>query len=169
MYSIICYTMYMEGRLIVMTIWFDMDGTIANLYGVNNWLEMLLNSDTTPYAIAKPMMRMSALAKRLNNLQKKGYKLGIISWTSKSGTTEYNQAVEQVKKDWLRKHLPTVTFDTIKVVAYGTNKGTTCKEGILFDDEELNRKTWVNGNAFHPDYITNILQNLSKKPLTQYA
>ena len=25
-----------------MKIWFDMDGTIADLYGVENWLEMLI-------------------------------------------------------------------------------------------------------------------------------
>lgn len=30
------------------TINFDMDGTIADLYGVDNWLEMLIAEDTTP-------------------------------------------------------------------------------------------------------------------------
>ena len=30
------------------TINFDMDGTLANLYGVENWLEMLEAEDTTP-------------------------------------------------------------------------------------------------------------------------
>ena len=32
------------------TIWFDMDGTIANLYGVDNWLDKLHASDASPYA-----------------------------------------------------------------------------------------------------------------------
>ena len=32
------------------TIWFDMDGTIANLYGVPGWLSYLQESDPTPYA-----------------------------------------------------------------------------------------------------------------------
>ena len=40
---------------------FDMDGTIADLYGVDNWLEMLINGDTTPYSIAQPLVRLSAL------------------------------------------------------------------------------------------------------------
>lgn len=31
-----------------MTIWFDMDGTIADLYGVDGWLEMLIAEDPTP-------------------------------------------------------------------------------------------------------------------------
>ena len=34
---------------------FDMDGTIANLYGVHNWLEMLRAEDPTPYALAEYM------------------------------------------------------------------------------------------------------------------
>ena len=40
---------------------FDMDGTIANLYGVENWLEMLMAEDETPYAIAKPLVNLSLL------------------------------------------------------------------------------------------------------------
>ena len=54
-------------------IYFDMDGTIANLYGVNNWLEMLLNSDDTPYKVAKPLLQLNILARYLNKLQSQGY------------------------------------------------------------------------------------------------
>ena len=36
-----------------MTIYFDMDGTIANLYAVENWLPKLRNKDESPYAEAK--------------------------------------------------------------------------------------------------------------------
>lgn len=65
-----------------MTIWFDMDGTIADLYGVDGWLEMLIAEDPTPYAVAKPLVRLSTLARKLNELQRKGYKIGVISWLS---------------------------------------------------------------------------------------
>ena len=65
------------------TIYFDMDGTIANLYGVEGWLNYLINKDTTPYEVAKPMVNMNSLARLLNNLQKKGYEIGIVSWLSK--------------------------------------------------------------------------------------
>ena len=37
------------------TIWFDMDGTIANLYGVENWLPKLRAHDASPYADAEVM------------------------------------------------------------------------------------------------------------------
>lgn len=146
----------------MLTIWFDMDGTIADLYAVDGWLEMLRASDPTPYLMAEPMHRMSALAKRLNNLQRKGYKLGIISWLSKTSTAEYDKAVTQAKLAWLAKHLPSVDWDMIEIVPYGTPKHEVCAEnfGLLFDDEEHNRDEW--GWAFTPEEITRVLDILSK-------
>ncbi len=133
------------AKQINITINFDMDGTIADLYGVENWLPMLRNSDPTPYAIAKPLVRLAPIARRLNYLQKQGYYIGIISWLSKSGTEEYNEAVTQAKLAWLEKHLPSVKWDEIHIVPYGTPKETFCytKEDVLFDDEEHNRRAWA--------------------------
>ena len=71
-----------------MTIWFDMDGTIADLYGVENWLDYLIAEDVKPYAEAKPLVNLSRLARYLNRLQKAGYNLGVISWLSKCGTDD---------------------------------------------------------------------------------
>ena len=47
------------------TIYFDMDGTIADLYGIKNWLAYLKEENTLPYEVAKPLLRLSALAKIL--------------------------------------------------------------------------------------------------------
>ena len=47
-------------------IYFDMDGTIANLYAVENWLEDLQNKNTRPYEQAKVMLKMNVLARLLN-------------------------------------------------------------------------------------------------------
>lgn len=144
------------------TINFDMDGTLANLYGVDNWLEMLIAEDTTPYAEAIPLLRLSALAKRLNNLQKQGYRLAVISWLSKSGSDEYNEAVTAVKLNWLAKHLPSVNWDRITIVPYGTPKQNFCGNpyDILFDDEARNRDNWT-GRAFDVDNILGELANLN--------
>ena len=73
------------------TIWFDMDGTIADLYNVENWLPKLRSYDPSPYAEAKVMWNMSLLARYLNKLQKLGYWIGIISWASKDSTKEYDR------------------------------------------------------------------------------
>ena len=144
-----------------MKIWFDMDGTIADLYGVDGWLDYLINSDVYPYANAKPMLHLSTLARMLNQLQRKGYEIGIISWLSKSGTDEYNQAVTDTKIKWLKKHLASVQFNAIHIVKYGTPKEifSTSENDILFDDEEKNRQNW-NGKAFDVDNILGILKNL---------
>lgn len=141
-------------------IWFDMDGTIADLYGVDNWLEMLMAKDATPYEIAKPLLNMSAFARQLNKLQKKGYEIGIISWLAKTSTSEYDNAVTIAKIKWLHKHLASVHFDEIKIVSYGVNKWEACGAGILFDDEERNRNDWK-GEAFHPDMMMNVLSSLA--------
>ena len=142
-----------------MTIWFDMDGTIVDLYGVEGWLEMLIASDATPYEIAKPLLRLATLARTLNQLQRKGYKIGVISWLSKSSTPEYDKAVTNAKLWWLNKHLTSVKWDAIKIVAYGTSKITECGGGILFDDEDRNRNEWGK-DAYHPDMIMEILSSL---------
>lgn len=142
-------------------IWFDMDGTIADLYGVENWLDMLRAYDATPYKLAKPLVNMSKLARKLNRLQRAGYKLGIISWLSKSSTPTYDEAVTTAKMWWLKKHLTSVHFDAINIVSYGVNKWEVCGAGILFDDEERNRNAWKN-EAYHPDMMMDVLNKLMK-------
>ena len=140
------------------TIWFDMDGTIANLYGDPNWLEKIRAYDATPYRNALPLLNMSILARYLNRLQKQGYKIGIVSWLSKEPTAEYDRLVIAAKKAWLAQHLASVHFDTIDIIAYGTPKGEG-REGILFDDEAPNRKQWGEG-AYDVQNILEILKGL---------
>ena len=143
------------------TIWWDMDGTIANLYAVENWLPMLRAEDTTPYVEAGVMWNMSQLARLMNQVQMMGYKLGIISWTSKNGSDLYNGAVALSKLCWLHKHLPSVSWDKIRIVKYGTNKYIECGGGILFDDEAQNREAWQD-KAFDPAEIINVLRELGE-------
>lgn len=143
------------------TINFDMDGTLVDLYGVPNWLEMLINEDTTPYEVARPLVNFSVLARLLNKLISEGYTVNIISWTSKGGSPEYNEAVAAVKREYLKKHLPSVKFSNIYIVPYGTPKYTLSK-GILFDDEDKNRSEWRknSGRVFDETDIINILKAL---------
>lgn len=144
-----------------MRICFDMDGTIANLYGVENWLEMLINGDATPYKIADTLVNMNVLARTLNRLQRMGFEIGIISWLAKNSTEEYDKMVTEAKKYWLKKHLKSVQFDFIEIVKYGTDKNIVAKgtDSILFDDEVANRENW-NGKAYDVDNILEILRGL---------
>ena len=137
---------------------FDLDGCIVDLYGVDNWLDYLINSNPYPYLAAKPLINMQSLARILNNLQKKGYKVNIISWLSKNSTPEYDTEVKNAKLKWLSKHLKSVKFDNIYIVPYGTPKHNF-SSGILFDDEEQNRKAWK-GIAYDVENIIEVLKAL---------
>ena len=143
------------------TIFFDMDGTITDLYGVENWLDYLIASDALPYEIAKPLIRLNALARILNRLQKQGYKVGVISWLAKNSDKTYDEKVTRAKREWLKKHLASVNFDEIHIVKYGTPKQTFAKteNDILFDDEEKNRNDWT-GKAFDVNEIIEILKGM---------
>jgi 5'(3')-deoxyribonucleotidase len=125
----------------------DCDGTFINLYGVDGWLNDIINEDVRPYREAKPLVNLVWFARTIHELQDKGWKVNIISWTAKNGSKEYNKRVTETKIEWLEKHLPSVTFDNIHIVEYGTPK-TSLEKGILFDDEEHNRNEW-NGIAFN--------------------
>ena len=141
-----------------MKINFDMDGTIADLYGVSNWLEDLLHEDVRPYVEARPLVNLQALDRVLNRLIRAGYEVNIISWTSRNGPGEYNEAVRQAKIKWLRQHLASVQFSEIIIIPYGTPK-ELFSDGILFDDEEHNRTAWGEG-AYTEKEIFEILKNL---------
>lgn len=140
-------------------IWFDMDGTICDLYAIKDWLTMLtITFDPYPYANAKPMLNMSAFARLLHKAQRLGYEIGIISWLAKDSNQEYDDEVTIAKLEWLAAHLPSVEWNEVIIVEYGTPKHEICS-GILFDDEEHNRNMWGEG-AFEPCEILEFLRGL---------
>lgn len=145
-----------------MRIAFDMDGTIADLYGVDGWLNDIVAENVRPYKEAKVMLNMALLARTLNKLQKNGAEIGVISWTAKNGSAEYNAKVAETKRQWLKKHLASVKFDFINIVAYGTDKNivNTNENDILFDDEIGNRENWK-GVAYNVNNIIEILKGLN--------
>ena len=68
---------------------FDMDGTIADLYAVPNWLEKLRADDPSPYEDAAPMWDMERLREILLALSAEGWEIRVISWLSKDSSEEY--------------------------------------------------------------------------------
>lgn len=127
-------------------IYWDMDGTLNHFYK-GTWLEDILARNPRPYTEADCVICEEVLLA----LQKRGYKLGIVSWLAKNSTKEYDRAVRKAKKLWLRTHYPNIKFDEIHIVKYGTPKWKVVKhrDGILFDDEERNRSAW-RGQAYEP-------------------
>lgn len=143
------------------SIYFDMDGTIVDFYGVENWLGSLERSQTKPYREARPLVSMRKLGNEIRRLQNLGYTVGIISWLAKNESQEYNKRIIKAKKKWLARHLGSVHFDEIHIIKYGTPKSLFGK-GILFDDEIQNRKEWFRANegnlAFNVNNIIQVLE-----------
>lgn len=142
---------------------FDMDGTIADLYKVENWLTDLRAYNPRPYEVAKPMYDMETMADVLTMLQAKGWKVVVTTWLSKDSTKAYDEMVSKAKLDWLAKH--NFPFDEIHLVSYGTPKSTCTNHlgGIqfLFDDNAEVRREWEsNRNRFSVDATNNIMEKL---------
>lgn len=148
----------MKNKILV----FDMDGTIANLYGVIGWLPMLRNEDTTPYEIASPMYNMVRLNAILMMLKAQGWKIVVTTWLAKGSTKEYDNAVRKAKLNWLKKYR--FPFDEIHLVKYGTTKANCTRKHkgyqILIDDNEKIRKGWTLGSTINAN--ENILDELVK-------
>ena len=142
---------------------FDMDGTIADLYGVVDWLPKLQASDATPYLDATPLVRLSRLAYYLNRLQTAGWTINIISWCAKEATPEYDAEVAIAKECWLDRHLPSVAWDNVFICPYDTPKSDFAA-GILFDDNDAIRLAWNaqgdNYRAFDETVIFDVLKML---------
>lgn len=116
--------------------------------------------DPKPYAEAKPLVNLNSLARILNRLQRQGFRIGIISWLSKTSTSEYDAKVTAAKEKWLAKHLSSVDFDEIHIIPYGVPKQNfATANDILFDDEAKNRENWI-GKAFDVDSIIEILKGM---------
>ena len=148
----------------VKMICFDMDGTVADLYGVSGWLEMLRRYDPTPYIEARPMWDMDELAAILNCLRIMGVEIRIITWLSKESTKEYDKEVRVAKREWLEHY--DFPFDHFHGVAYGTTKADSVRKylaadesAILIDDNAKVREGWTLGETIDPTAV-NIIEIL---------
>lgn len=139
---------------------FDMDGTIADLYGVDGWLHDLTHGKTRAYEIAKPMYDMAELAELLHSLKALGWTIIVTTWLALGANKEYKERTREAKKAWLAKY--NFPYDEIHLVRYGTTKADcTRKHGgyqVLVDDNSRVRKGWTLGATI--DANQNILEAL---------
>ena len=143
---------------------FDMDGTIADLYGVEGWLSDLRAEKTRPYEVAQPMYDMEDLCETLNKLRSLGWVICVTTWLAKNATKEYNKAVTKAKKEWLAKY--GFPYDEIHCVKYGTTKANCTRNKadfqILFDDNKKVRDGWTLGTTVNAEFdITKFLKALA--------
>lgn len=137
---------------------FDMDGTIADLYGVNGWLPMLRSENPYPYYMANPMWDMVQLVDLLNEFRAQGGIVAVVSWLSMGSSEEYKEAVRIAKREWLADY--EFPYDEIHLVQYGATKANSVRKrlagggsAVLFDDSEKVRKGWTLGETVDPTAV----------------
>ena len=147
-------------------IYFDMDGTIADLYGYEGWLEMLQAEDTTPYEDCGVLVDLEEMHKVLNELIAAGIVIGVISWGAMNGSRDYCKRTRRAKKAWCDRYFPQI-FTEFHVVKYGTPKHQVrnIKDSILVDDNCEVREAWkgVTIDASDPAQTVKKLRELIRK------
>ena len=122
-----------------------MDGTIANLYGIENWLPRLRAEDKTIFLECEPMISEKEL---LDKFPTENFEMKILSMTPLNATENYCLDVINQKNEWLNKYFPSITKRIYK--PYGHNKNLkNSKNAILIDDSEPIRNSWK-GIAINP-------------------
>lgn len=143
------------------TIVLDMDGTIVDFYGVDNWLTDIRSENPRPYEIAKPLYDMVVLTALLNLLREMGWRVAITTWLAKGSTKEFDTKVRKAKIEWLKKY--NFPYDEIHLVKYGTTKANCTRRlggyQILVDDNAEIRQSWTLGSTI--DANENILKSLA--------
>ena len=150
-------------------LYFDMDGTIADLYNSENWLSKIQNHQ--PVFENLEEMPWWATAKKLIRVLKMefGYEVGVITWTPMDTTAEYEAIARHEKNMWLGEHAEEI-FDFVTFQRYGTPKELSMRDNyqqglhILFDDNHEVRAEWE--QTFKPAYdakdMVNVLRTLLK-------
>jgi phosphoglycolate phosphatase-like HAD superfamily hydrolase len=146
----------MENKVLV----FDMDGTIADLYGVDNWLEDLRAENPRPYEKAKPIYPADILNTLLEIFKANGWRIVVTTWLAKGSTKEYDNLVREAKLAWLDKY--DFPYDEIHLVKFGTTKANCTRHlggfQVLVDDNEAIRNGWHLGDTINAN--ENVIEKL---------
>jgi hypothetical protein len=141
---------------------FDMDGTVADFYGVEGWLNDLENGNVRPYIEAEPLLDMEELGEVLMAFKNLGTEIRIITWLGQGADVEFKNATRIAKAEWLETH--NFVYDKAHMVQYGTTKADCIRAelaedeyAILFDDNEKVRRGWHMGTAYDVDDIIGTL------------
>lgn len=131
---------------------FDMDGTIADLYSVPNWLKKIRGENATPYLDAKPMWDMEKLNAVLYKLISQGWEIRVITWLSKDSSHNFKKLVRMAKAEWLDRYQFPAEY--CHMVQYGTTKADCVRRitnaAILIDDNSKVRTGWTLGKTIDP-------------------
>lgn len=153
-----------------MVIALDMDGTLADLYGVPGWLDAIRGEDTAPYEDAAPLCNMDALALALGKAMAVGIHVEVITWGPGGDTSQaYQDAVRRAKRAWLdREGMDNVAM---RYKAFQTPKRDGVDgRAILIDDDARAREDWEasgDGPAIEPHDVVRQVGRIIERYLAE--
>lgn len=130
------------------TVYFDMDGTLADLYGVHDVFKRLDNNDASVYLEAEPILKYVNM---LRSFKEMGYYVGIITAgsrfppnTPEAVRDKMNEETAENKQQWLDEQGLSPFIDSFQFIPYGVSKYEVAKDktGILVDDDDRVLSTW---------------------------
>lgn len=146
-------------------IFFDLDGTVANLYGQENWLTDLRLEKKNLFKNLKPLCDMKKLNRLAMELKKQDWEIDVITWLPMNVSPIYESIVKKEKQKWIKKYMPFIT--ETYMLPYGELKQNAnykkCDDiEILIDDNDDIRNDWndYNENRISLDAI-DVIKNLT--------
>jgi hypothetical protein len=148
---------------------FDMDGTIADLYGKSDWLETIRASKPV-FADLRPMAGFERVLEALETLTSitSNVEVVIASWLPMNASGNYERACAIEKAEWLQNTGFNAVVNQSNFVPYGTPKSEFVSHdmetiNILFDDNAEVRAEFTeasNSQAFDENTILPVLTML---------
>lgn len=128
-----------------MTTWcFDLDGTLADLYNSENWLENLENEKSGVFLKLPLLLDADAFKRWAVERLAIGDKIEVITWLPRGASDEYERICADEKTEWVKKHFPFIS--EIHCLSYGVPKQYAIKKRsalmILIDDNEEVLQMW---------------------------
>lgn len=125
-------------------IYFDLDGTVADFYSQENWLEMLRTETSGAFANCKPLFEKDSFYTLIMKLLAKGVQFGVITWLPMQASTEYEEICTKEKLSWCETYLPFLS--EFSAQSYGIPKQNAIRKHatteILIDDNSEICTVW---------------------------
>ena len=129
-------------------VYFDLDGTLFNLYGKENWLEMLESETVGVFQGSESDLMenidLEELYEGIQALANYGVEFNVITWLPMQASREYEEICAKEKTEWVRKVLPFI--NEVVCQPYGTpkQKGISKRANtmILIDDNKEVCNMW---------------------------
>lgn len=125
-------------------IYLDLDGTVYNLYKIENWLSMLRNEESGVFNQNQFIGNYNEFLKEVYRLIGSGWSFGVITWLPMGASPEYEQICREEKEQWINENLPFV--NEVNICFYGIPKQNLiqkrAKTMVLIDDNIEVCKMW---------------------------